>query len=130
MTNDLTAQEAIDIWGPIQEQVKKEDAERGVFFKLADKRPIVKALVTKVYTLENYDKNGQDPAVDVDANGQKITVKAGTTVLKKKLAVVAPRVGDLLSIENIRKVNGRYWDLDVTLERDGKTVGSDSALGF
>lgn len=119
---DLTKQEALEIWGPINQQAAKEKAERGEFWKAADGG--IEGEVVKVYTRLNFDKNGQEPALDIVVkNGKRVVASLSNKVIRDKVAEKQPQVGDYVSIKNVHKPAGKkYWDADVTVTRDGKPV--------
>lgn len=126
MSTDLTQQEAIDIWGPVNQQAAKAQAERGQFWKPANGD--IEGEIVKVYTKLNFDKNGQNPAVDVTSNGKRYTVELAYAVIRDKVSELVPRVGDHLSITNPHKPAGKkYWDATVKVTRDGEDVASANA---
>lgn len=122
MSNDLTQQEALDIWGPINQQVAKEKAERGGFWKPAE-GGLERGKIEKVYLRDDLN-GGKSPTLDVrNKQGAVVVVQANNVVLRNKLAELAPVPGDEIEITNVFKPAGkRYWDMTVKVWRDGEEV--------
>ena len=118
---DLTAQEALDIWGPINQQQAKEKAERGGFWKPADGE--LRGTIERVHQTLNFEKTGMVPTLDVrNAQGAVVVARLDATVIRNKVSEKMPVKGDVIAITNVSKGDKRYWNADVEVLRDGKPV--------
>jgi hypothetical protein len=119
---DLTQQEALDIWGPVNQQAAKRKAELGEFWKPAN--GAVEGEITKIYTKPNFDQTGRNPAIDLKTpEGKKVTVELAHAIIRDRVSSRTPRVGDYLKIDAPYKQAGKKaWYAEVTVTRDGKAV--------
>lgn len=110
----LEDKEAASVWGPIAERAAKEDGGRTKFWKRADGN--LEGTVTRVYLKDNYEKTGQNPAFDLDVNGQKVTFELTTTVLQKAAARQLVQTGERIRIELAQtRTNGKYYNDKLTV---------------
>lgn len=106
--------EAAGVWGDLAKKLQKEEGDRPTFATRSDGK--VTGRVAKVYMRDNFDKDGQDPAVDVETATGTVIVQFGGTVLRKAAIKAMPQKGDVIEVTYAQqKTNGRYFNDKLTV---------------
>ena len=111
LLGNLKDKEAASTWGKFADEVANDEGGKSYWNQ---KDGEIVGQVLKVYTKPNFDKNGENPVLDLQVGAKVVAAEASHATLRKDLTRLMPEKGDWVRITPKGKAKGKnYYLYDV-----------------